>query len=402
MNNQVVSTIIFLAITMLSGCSTLESMRTWIIGIQTSDWDAESLKYEKEFEEGRLAEYSLADGHDQYDNIAFASQKYNELIECSNRYGEYGRARLLRKWYWPEYEEDVVKYLISCAERSSNTSRFYPDSVMDSAFSVAAMFELADIARDEYDKGDIANWLYSEMSRTVMNKDIRGWVCSKKGNSVSKKIYEDIISAVESKHQVSGLVKKYTWNEVRNALIENQICDIPGSVRQKPLPKMSYEVVRFVKVPRAVCQYDFEAQLFGSNTFDAIDKVKSALRRQLVNDFRAAHPSFSVNDVGISFPSWSQSGSTITGSVVAKALKLEVVRREYSKDSGGQGKVICRLGDNDVAAAEKLAIDNIESIASRHNILNVVGDQPPKGARYKVIKSRETDDGLFEIEFKCE
>ncbi|MBO7725355.1 MAG: hypothetical protein J6S40_02710 [Thermoguttaceae bacterium] len=80
---------------------------------------------------------------------------------------------------------------------------------------------------------------------------------------------------------------------------------------------------------------------------------------------------------------------------------MSVVRLVYD-DATDFGKIAVRLGNGDVAVARKLAIENIEELATRENIVNVVGRRPPKGARYKVGKVQITKDGLLEIEFKCE
>ena len=362
----------------------------------------EALKFKMEFEEGRLAEYSLTNDRKRYDNIRFASEKYEDLIKSGSRYGEYGLAKLLQNWY-PEHEEDTVKYLITCAKRSSYTSDMFPDSAMDSAFSVAAMAQLSDIATAKHDRQDIADSLRRMMSK-VVTEEVRAWADTMKTNTVSAKIYEDVISAVESDYQSSGYVKVLSWDEISKILVNGDAVDGSpagggGMCRSKP----SYSVVRFVKSLDAAsqCQYDFEIQLTGNDTFDAAAKARSAMRCQLVKEFRTAHPSLSVDDIGLSYPFWNHSGSTIKGTVVAKFMKVSVMRLEYD-DATGFGKITVRLGDSDVVAAKKLAIDNIEELATRKNIVNVVGKRPPKGARYKTTNEQTTKDGLLEIEFKCE
>ena len=337
----------------------------------------EALKFKMEFEEGRFAELSLDKDRKRYDNIRFASEKYEDLIKSGSRYGEYGLAKLLRNWY-PEHEEDTVKYLITCAKRSSYTSDLFPDSAMDSAFSVAAMAQLSDIATAKHDRQDIADSLRRMMSK-VVTEEVRAWADTMKTNTVSAKIYEDVISAVESDYQSSGYVKVLSWDEISKILVNgDSVGDSPAGGGPMRRSKPSYSVVRFVKSLDAAsqCQYDFEIQLTGNDTFDAAAKARSAMRCQLVKEFRTAHPSLSVDDIGLSYPFWNHSGSTIKGTV--------------------------RLGDSDVVAAKKLAIDNIEELATRKNIVNVVGKRPPKGARYKTTNEQTTKDGLLEIEFKCE
>lgn len=387
----------------LSGCQELESMRKAVIDSQRPSNGVQAMEFKSKFEEGRDAEYR--------GDIPTATEKYEYLAGLGCCYGQYGLANLLLKHY-TDYDEYAAELLIDCVvKRANNALDFYSDTDMDSAFSVAAMSKLAEIARDEDIKvwdGNveipIAELLYKKMYEVASRNDVITWAETNKENDASAKIFEDIIAEVGlaiREYRKFNFIKDIGWEKISKAFITGYDVDRNhfGMPQSRP-----YLVTRFVKVDNADAklQYEFEVKLLGNNAYGAGEKFRSAKERDLRREFLAMHPSFSVNDVGISFPSWSQSGSTITGSVVAKALKLEVVRREYSKDSGGQGKVICRLGDNDVAAAEKLAIDNIESIASRHNILNVVGDQPPKGAQYTVIKSGKTEDGLFEIEFKCE
>ena len=410
MSKLMKTTVSLLVIAMLSGCSAFQSMRTWIIGIQTHDVDADKEEYRKIFEEGRRAEEGLVQGI-KY-NISFADMKYMELIRKGDRYGEYGRAKLLLNFGDEEQKELAVRYLISCAERSSFTSKFYPDNAMDTAFSIAAMAELARIAMDDAAMTDdkrreVVDSLYTKMSEvdTKKKEEVGKWADEMKMDRDSERIYKDVILAVKSEYPFCGSLKKFEWEEILAVLVNGDVKPVPprDEGRTRRPPTLPYQVVRSAQVKRtdSMLEYEFEIRLSGSLASDVEDRIKFSRQRYVKREFLAAHPSFSDNDVSVIFSSWRQSESAINCSVVAAPMKMEVVRREYNKITG-KGKVGVRLGDNDVAAAEKLAIENIEAIATRHNILNVAGDLPPKGAQYTVIKSGTTEDGLFEIEFKCE
>ena len=265
------------------------------------------------------------------------------------------------------------------------------------------MSKLAEIAISEHDRDDVAASLRAKMY-DIITPQVRAWAAEQKADSELASIYFDIITAVEYARPVSEYVKEFKWTELGEIFMpEPNPTDKAGSGGRENSPpaKPDYTVVKFVKAQDADCRYDFEVHLSSDNSIELMDKVKSAIRRMLVKEFLSAHPTFSVNDIGISYPFWDHSGATIKGIVIANTMRMEVVRREYIKETG-KGTVVVRFGDSDVAAATKLALENIEAIASRHNILNVVGSSPPKDARYEVVKSRKTDDGLFEIEFKCE
>ena len=396
MNKRMVVTILFLATTLLPGCSTLESLRTWVLDLQRPGGDEESQKCKEKFEEGRRAECR--------GNIQIAIEKYESIINDyrGNRYGRYGLAKLLLRFY-PDDETDAVKQLKSCAKSSSGAGAYRPDSAMDSAFSAAAMAELADMAETEHGRLDIADSLRRNISK-ILTEGVKGWANTMKANAASAEIYKDVIAAVESDYKYEGYAKDPVWDEIEDVLINgNQPCDMTEGRKPKHSTMRLYNVVRFVKSNDTgdECRYDYAVQLSGGDVLEVIEKVQSVLRRQLVKEFRAAHPSFSVDDVGISFPPWNHSGVIITGSVVAKVLKMSVVLLEYS-DETNSGKITVRLGDRDQEAAIKFAIENIEVLAARHNIVNVVGKRPPKGARYTVgTLPPPSKDGLLEIEFKC-
>ena len=93
MTKCVMIMIFFGATTMLLGCSTLESMRTWILDRQRPVGDEESQKCKEKFEEGRRIECR--------GDIQIAIEKYKSIINgCrGNRYGRYGLAKLLLKFY---------------------------------------------------------------------------------------------------------------------------------------------------------------------------------------------------------------------------------------------------------------------------------------------------------------
>ena len=368
----------FLAVAALSGCIDMGMHpRKDLVGIE----------YVRMFEEGRRYELNEQSESGNAANILHAVKTYECLIKQGSRYGEYGLAKLL--YGWDDYEESV-KYFLWCAKRSSYTSDLFPDSAMDSAFSAAAMAELASIA--EHDRPDVAASLRRTMS-DVVTPEVRAWAYTMKTNAVSRKIYRNVISAIESCRQSREYVKVLEWSEISSVFINGGEPEGGKSVR---LPKSSYSVVRFVKIPGAASQYDFEVRLNGNNTFEADKRVESAIRRHLVEEFLAENPHDSADDVRISRRSWDHSGETIKGSVVA--MKVSAVRLEYD-DTTGRGKIAVRLDGRNVSAAKEWALKNIEDLASGKNIVLVAGKPPPPGACYKVGNERMTDDGLLEIEF---
>ena len=346
------------------------------------------IEHVRMFEEGRRYELHEHNESNNSANILHAVETYESLIKKGSRYGEYGLARLL--YSWDDYEE-AVKYFLMCAKRSSYTSDLFPDSVMDSAFSAAAMAELASIA--EHDRPDVADSLRRTMS-DVVTPEVRAWAYTMKTNAVSEKIYRNVISAIESCRQSREYVKVLEWSEISSAFFNE---GASGGGRPIRLLKSSYSVVRFVKIPGVTSQYDFEVRLDGNNnTFDADKMVESAIRRHLVEEFLAENPHDSADDVRISRRSWDHFGSTIKGSVVA--MKVSAVRLEYD-DTTGRGKIAVRLDGRNVSAAKEWALKNIGELAAGKNIVLVAGRPPPPGARYKAGSERMTEDGLLEIEF---
>ena len=160
------------------------------------------LQYSRLFEAGRRAEYE--------GNIRIAEDTYRWLIRCDSCCGEYGLAMLqLRRE--PD-SQDAVKHLIACAKRSSYTSLFM-DSVMDSAFSAAAMAKLSDIARSRHERPDVAAALRCMMSNLV-TPQVRAWSENLKANADSAAIYRDVISAVETCGRGREREKELKWSEI--------------------------------------------------------------------------------------------------------------------------------------------------------------------------------------------
>ena len=360
---------------------------------------AEVLHYTNVFKAGRRAEFK--------GDILIADDTYSWLIGRGSRYGEYGRAMLLLRMEPDDMQ--AVKYLLACAKRSfhsseffKGTSGFFQDTAMDSAFSVAAMAKLAEIAISEYDRRDVADSLRRMMS-DVVKPEVRVWTDDMKANADSAKIYNDIISAVESCRQSREYVRVLKWPEISKVFLKEE----PGASRGCGVahPKKSYSVVRFDKAPGTTCGYDFEVRLTENGTIDeTAGRVRSAIRRMITKEFMDENPHEDTDNVGILFSSWNHSGLTIMGSVEAVSMKVSVVRLEYNDAAGGygtsgHGKIAVRIGGNDLDMAKKLAIGNIEELATRKNIANVVGRRPPPGARYRTGIERMTDDGLLEIEF---
>ena len=358
----------------LSGCSIIRDS-------QRPQEGAEVLQYKQLFEAGRRSE-SKGD-------IKIAGDTYGWLIGRGNRYGEFGLAMLLLRR--EPGNQEAIKYLLSCAKRSSHTSDLFPDSAIDSAFSAAAMAKLSDIAVSEHDRPDVAASLRNTLSG-IITTQVREWAEKVKANEDSAAIYADIISAVESSHQSREYAKPIKWSEISEIFIKGDTVDpVQGDNR--------YSVVKFVKTPDTWCQYDFEVRLSGNDTFEASEKVRSAIRRLLVKEFLSANPHDDINDVRTSFLSWSQSDSKIIGSVVV--LKVSAVRIEYDAVTC-RGKVAVRLDGRDVAAARQWATENIAELATGKNIALVVGKPPPPGATYTTGDERTTEDGLLEIEFRTE
>ena len=371
-----ITALFLLAAVALLGCSHIRDSRR-------PTESADDLLYRKSFEAGRRAEAR--------NDFKIAGDTYGFLIGRGNRYGEYGLALLLLRR--EPGSRDAVKHLIACAKRSSHTSALFPDSDMDSAFSVAAMAKLSAIAVSEHDRRDVAASLRSMMSDVVTPR-VKAWAARMKTDADSAAIYKDIIAAVEACRPVREYVKAFTWPEVTQAFAGDG-----GAPSSAPTPSRSYTVVKFIKTPGAKCQYDFEVRLAGSNTFEASGKVRSDIRRQLVQEFLAENPHDGVDDVRLSFNAWQQVDSTITGSAVV--MRVSAVRLEYNQITR-RGTIAVRLDGRDVGGARKWALDNIEELVTGKNIALVVGKPPPPGARYTLGSERMTEDGLLEITFTVE
>ena len=378
------SALFLLTVAMLAGCSTVGSIRTSIRDSQRPQEGAEVLKYRKLFEAGRRAE-SKGD-------VRIAGDTYGWLIKSGNRYGEYGLAMMLLRR--EPGSTEAAKHLVACAKRSSHTSDLFPDSAMDSAFSAAAMSKLAEIAMSEHDRPDMAASLRSTMS-VIVTPEVRAWANEMKADADSAAIYKDVISAVESCHRNDGYVKTLKWPELGEVFINGGGAQ-EGEKFARP-QKSAYSVVRFVKSAGAACLYDFEIRLNGSGTLEASDKVRSEIRRQLVKEFLSANPHDGVDDVKMSFLSWSQLESTIRGTAVV--MKVSAVRLEYN-EATRRGKIAVRLDGREVAAARKWALENIAELAAGKNVA-LVGGRPPPAATYYSLGER-IDGNVMEIEFRTE
>lgn len=369
-------TMILLMVVVLSGC--VSDMRP--------PEDPVVIEHVRMFEEGRRAA--------SHGDIRKADDKYRQLINNGNRYGEYGLAvQLLHR---EPSSREAVKYLLACAKRSSYTSKFFPDTAMDSAFSAAAMAKLSGIAVSEHDRRDIADSLRETMSG-IVTEEVKAWANAMKTNNAdSATIYGDVISAVESCRHNHQYVKVFEWDEISKVLLNEETDYVapPGGDLVSPRPP-PYSVVRFLKTPGTTCKYDFEVRLNGNGTFKETGKVQSDLRCLLMKEFLAANPHDGGDDVRISISS-TQHESMITGSAVV--MKVSAVRLEYD-DTTGRGKIAVRLDGRNVSAAREWALKNIGELASGKNIVLVAGRPPPPGVRYMAGSERKTDDGLLEIEF---
>ena len=376
------SALFFLVVAGLSGCSLIRD-------IQRPGDGAEALKYRKLFEAGRRAEVK--------GDVKIAGDTYDWLIGRGNRYGEYGRAMLLLRRE-PDSRE-AIKNLISCAKRSNHTSDLFPDSAMDSAFSVAAMAKLSEIVVSEHDWQDVASWLRNEMS-SVVTQQVKDWAAGMKADPDAATIYKDVISAVESSRRSDEYAKSFKWPEISGILLNGKADDASNGGCAGSPTGAQYSMVRFEKVPGTGCKYDFEARLSGGGTFEATtEKVRSTIRRLLVREFLSENPHAVADDIRTSFPSWKQTELSIVGSVLV--MKVSAVRLEYNaKDRCGT--IAVRLDGNDMIAARKWAVENIAELATGKNVALVVGKAPPPGATYTVGAERMTEDGLLEIEFTTE
>lgn len=352
---------------------------TIICGCQRPPEDGAVELYRKYFEAGRRSEIK--------GNLKIAGDSYDYLIKCGSFYGEYGLAQLqLRR---EPGSIEAVKHLLSCAQRTSDISNLFPVSVEETAFSVAAMAKLSDIAVSEHDRTDVAEWLRSRMSDAI-TQNVRDWAWRMKADADSATIYKDILFAVESCRPSRRYVKTFKWDEVSKVLKDG------GRQGSLPSSHPSYKVVKFNKVQGATYRYDFEVRLSGNGTFDVTDKVKSAIRRQLMKEFLAANGYDGADNVRISFPFWRQQESAIVGSVVA--FKMSVVRGEYD-EATGRGKIVVRLDGRDMKAAREWTRENIAELVADKNVTLVAGKSPPPGAHYKIGSERITQDALLEVEF---
>lgn len=376
-----------LAVVALSGCSTIKSMHDRIIDLQRPTIVRNTDEFIRMFEDGRRAEFK--------GDIRDADYMYRQLINRGCRYGEYGRAKLL---YGGFDNNESVKCFLACAKHSICKSDFSSDSAMDSAFSVAARCELADIA-DQNERSDIANALRQDAydRKRELNMDIMKWVDTVNANPDTRAIYKDVISAVEFCRPPSEYTKKLTWEDIRNAFIRGGDVAPVESVR----PERAWTEVRNEKVSDTPLRYEFVYHLKDEHRPGVGNWIKSTIRSQIRMEFldKDSH----TDDLAIWFPVWNKQGSTITGSVVAASMKLSVERLEYDSQpvhdgTTGHGKIIIQIGGKDLDEAKKFAIQNIEELASRKNIANVVGKPPPPGARYKTC-GEKVENGLLEIEF---
>lgn len=168
------------------------------------------LQYRKFFEAGRRSESN--------GNVKIAEDTYGWLIGRDCRYGEYGFA-MLQLHRNPDSQE-AIKLLLSCARRSSHRSGSLQESAMDSAFSVAAMVKLSDVAVSRYDRPDIAAAFYCMIS-DIITPQVRVWADEMKADADYATIYGDLISAVKSSCQSREHAKKFTWDEIDRVLLNS-------------------------------------------------------------------------------------------------------------------------------------------------------------------------------------
>lgn len=177
------------------------------------------VQYRRLFEVGRRAELE--------GNITIAEDTYCWLIRHGSHYGEYGLAMLLLRQY-PDRENEAVKYLLSCAKRSSFTINGTVGVAMELAFSAAALAKLSEIAISEHNRLDVADYLRCIQSRMV-TPEVRDWAYLTRTNPTSAKNFKDIITAVESNPEGEGrvkCVKEYSWGEIIKVFINEEFPNI--------------------------------------------------------------------------------------------------------------------------------------------------------------------------------
>ncbi len=174
------------------------------------------LQYRRLFESGRHAE--------QDGNVKIAEDTYGWLIGRDSLYGEYGLAML--QLHRDPDSHKAVMYLLSCAKRSRGTSKWFMNTeIMDSAFSAAAMAQLADIAISNHNRPDVAASLHC-MITDLVTPQVKAWVEEMKANADSEMIYRDVISAVESNcknHENTTKVLK--WSEISEVFLMNGVTE---------------------------------------------------------------------------------------------------------------------------------------------------------------------------------
>lgn len=191
---------------MLSGCLIIDDSQPPSDGAEVLQ-----LQHRKLFEVGRRAEFQ--------GNGKIAGDTYGWLVGRCSRYGEYGLAMLLLRR--EPGSREAVKLLLSCAKHSGNTPDLFPDPAMDSAFSVAAMSKLSDVAVSEHGRPDVAASLRRQMSG-IVTPEVLGWAEKMKADADSVAIYGDVISAVESCRTSREYVKDFKWSEISKVFLNEE------------------------------------------------------------------------------------------------------------------------------------------------------------------------------------
>lgn len=174
---------------------------------------AEALYYRKLFEAGRRAE--------RKGDVKIAQDTYTWLAGHECCCGEYGLAMLLLGS--EPGSQEAVGHLLSCAKRSSCSS-WSADPVMNSAFSAAAMAELAGIAISRLDRPDVAASLYCMMS-DIITPQVYAWTEEMMADADSATIYSDIISVVEANRHNREYAKVLKWSEICEAFLAKGVTE---------------------------------------------------------------------------------------------------------------------------------------------------------------------------------
>ena len=133
------------------------------------------------------------------------------------------------------------------------------------------------------------------------------------------------------------------------------------------------------------------------------DKAKSAVLKEfgesLIEDYASLVPGAKKTSFEANFTEVKMDGRLIHGHATLLAMSLVSLSYDVSTR---RGKLSVRFNAGQAEEAHKWVVSNIEMLVRHKNITLTTGQLPPPGAHYESLSERKTEDGLFEIEFKCE